>query len=253
MNDMIKEITSTENKIYKQTKKLLNRAERSKTKLFIAEGQRIVEDAVSAAVAEYIFVSQNYGGKEYNLPTYRVSEKMFSALSDTETTQGILAVCKMTDYTMDKIDCNTLLVCDGVSDPGNLGTLIRTAECSGVGGVILLKGTVDPYSPKVVRSTMGSVFRVPVYFAAVSDLAEYLSDYSIVATVLDGSSDLYNIEFPKKVAVVVGNEARGVSREVASMAQIRALIPMCGNAESLNASVAGSIVMYEILRQKRLK
>ena len=250
---MIKEITSTENKIYKQTKKLLNRSERYKAKLFMAEGQRIVEDAVNAGIAEYIFVSQNYNGVEYDLPVYRVSDKMFSALSDTETTQGILAVCKMVYYNMEEINCDTLLVCDGVSDPGNMGTLIRTAECSGVGGVILLKGSVDPYSPKVVRSTMGSIFRLPVYFAQADDLNKHLKEYAIVATVLDGSVDLYDIKFPEKTAVVVGNEARGVSKEVADMAKIRTLIPMCGNSESLNASVAGSIVMYEILRQKRIK
>ena len=117
----------------------------------------------------------------------------------------------------------------------------------------MLKGTVDPYSPKVVRSTMGSIFRVPVYFAQIDDLSDYLSDYSIVATVLDGSKDLYDIKFPEKTAIVVGNEAHGVSKEVADLAQIRTLIPMCGNSESLNASVAGSVVMYEIFRQKRLK
>lgn len=250
---MIKEITSTENKIYKQTKKLLNRSERYKAKLFMAEGQRIVEDAVNAGIAEYIFVSQNYKGVEYDLPVYRVSDKMFSALSDTETTQGILAVCKMVYYNIEEINCDTLLVCDGVSDPGNMGTLIRTAECSGVGGVILLKGSVDPYSPKVVRSTMGSIFRLPVYFAQADDLNKHLKEYAIVATVLDGSVDLYDIKFPEKTAVVVGNEAHGVSKKVADMAKIRTLIPMCGNSESLNASVAGSIVMYEILRQKRIK
>lgn len=250
---MIKDITSTENKIYKQTKKLLNRSERNKTKMFMAEGQRIVQDAVQAGVAEYVFVSQDYELTEYDLPVYRVSEKMFSALSDTETTQGIIAVCKMTDYNMKDISGDTILVCDGVSDPGNLGTLIRTAECSGVGGIVLLKGTVDPFSPKVVRSTMGSIFRMPVYFAQVQDIAEYLGDYSLIATVLDGSEDLYNIIFPQKTAVIVGNEAHGISNEVVDMAQIRTLIPMCGNSESLNASVAGSIVMYEIFRQKRLK
>ena len=250
---MIKEITSTENKIYKQTKKLLNRSERNKAKLFIAEGQRITEDAVCAEAVEYIFVSENYKGEVYDFPTYKVSEKMFSALSDTETTQGILAVCKMKSYNIEEIECDTLLICDGVSDPGNLGTLIRTAECCGVGGVVLLKGTVDPYSPKVVRSTMGSVFRTPVYFAEADDLRKYLSDYAITATVLDGSEDLYEIEFPKKTAVVVGNEAHGISKDVADMAELKILIPMCGKAESLNASVAGSVTMYEIFRQKRLR
>ncbi len=250
---MIKEITSAENKIYKQTKKLLSRSERNKTKLFIAEGQRIVEDAVMARSVEYIFVSEIYQGIEYELPTYKVSEKMFSTISDTETTQGILAVCKMPIYNIEEITCDTLLISDGVSDPGNLGTLIRTAECSGVGGVIILKGSADPYSPKVVRSTMGSVFRIPLYFMQAEDLGDRLSGYEIVATILDGSEDLYSIKFPEKTAVVVGNEAHGVSDRVANMAQIRAIIPMCGNAESLNASVAGSIVMYEILRQKRFK
>ncbi len=248
---MIKEITSTENKIYKQTKKLLNRSERNKLKLFVAEGQRIVEDAVNTGVAEYIFVSPNYNGIFFDLPTYRVSDKMFSALSDTETTQGIIAVCKMQEHSMGEINCDTLLVCDGVSDPGNLGTLIRTAECSDVGGIVLLKGTVDPYSPKVVRSTMGSIFRMPLYFAQADDLKKHLSKYSLVATVLDGSKDLYDIEFPAKTAIVVGNEAHGVSDDVVNMADIRTLIPMCGNSESLNASVAGSVVMYEIFRQKR--
>lgn len=251
MCKMIKEITSTENKLYKQTKKLLNRAERLKTKLFIAEGQRITEDAVNTQAAEYIFVSENYSGMDYGLPTYRVSDKMFAALSDTQTTQGIIAVCKMTDYNIEEISCDTILICDDVSDPGNLGTLIRTAECSGVGGVVLLKGTVDPYSPKVVRSTMGSIFRMPLYFVQAEDLKKNLGSYSIVATVLDGSKDLYDITFPKKTAVVVGNEAHGISEAVANIADIRTLIPMCGESESLNASVAGSVVMYEIFRQKR--
>ncbi len=248
---MIKEITSTENKIYKQTKKLLNRSERNKTGLFIAEGQRIAEDAVDANSAEYLFVSQNYGGTYYDIPTYRVSEKMFLSLSDTQTTQGIIAVCKIPEYDINSVNCDTLLVCDGVSDPGNLGTLIRTAECSGVGGVVLLKGTVDPYSPKVVRSTMGSIFRMPLYFLNAEDLKTDIAEYSIVATVLDGSENLFDVKFPKKTAVVVGNEAHGISDLVAGMADIRTLIPMCGGSESLNASVAGSIVMYEIFRQKR--
>ena len=251
MNKMIKEITSTENKIYKQTKKLLNRSDRNKSGQFIAEGQRIVEDAVNTNSAEYIFVSENYSGIDYDLPTYCVSEKMFSALSDTQTTQGIIAVCKMKEYIIQDVKCETLLVCDGVSDPGNLGTLIRTAECSGVGGVVLLKGTVDPYSPKVVRSTMGSIFRMPLYFAQIEDLNLILEEYSIVATVLDGSENLYDIKFPEKNAIVVGNEAHGVSDAVANLADIRTLIPMCGKSESLNASVAGGLVMYEIYRQKR--
>lgn len=247
---MIKEITSTDNKIYKQTKKLLNRTERYKTGLFTAEGQRIAEDAVKSEAAEYLFVSENYAGETYDLPAYRVNEKMFSALSDTQTSQGIIAVCRMKHHDISQISGDTLLISDGVSDPGNLGTLIRTAECSGVSGAVLLKGTVDPYSPKAVRSTMGSIFRVPVYFALPEDLKNYLSEYKLTVTMIEGSQNLYETVFPQKTAVVVGNEAHGVSSTVAQTADISVFIPMCGNAESLNAAVAGSIVMYEIYRQR---
>ena len=247
---MIKEITSADNKIYKQTKKLLNKSQRYKLGLFMAEGQRIVKDAIDSGAAQYLFVSDNFDGEAYDLPTYRVSEKLFSELSDTKTTQGIIAVCNIKEYDISKISGETLLISDGVSDPGNLGTLIRTAECAGAGGVVVLGGTVDPYSPKVVRSTMGSVFRVPVYIAETGDLKKYIPDYKIAVTVLDGSENLYNVSFEGNIAVVVGNEARGVSREVIDISDIRLRIPMCGNAESLNASVAGSIVMYEIFRQK---
>lgn len=247
---MIKEITSADNKIYKQAKKLLNRSERYKTGLYIAEGRRIVQDAVEAEAVSHIFVSADYDGELYGVDTYRISDRMFAALSDTETTQGIIAVCKMKTYDLADIDGDSLLVSDGVSDPGNLGTLIRTAECAGVSGAVLLKGTVDPYSPKVVRSTMGSVFRLPIYFAMAEDVKKHLSDYRLAVTVLDGSESLYDIAFDGKTAVVVGNEAHGVSSELIQMADIRLRIPMCGNAESLNASVAGGIVMYEIYRQK---
>lgn len=247
---MIKDITSADNKIYKQAKKLLSRSERYKTGLFMAEGRRIVQDAAEAGVVSHIFVSANYDGDLYEVDTYRVSDRMFSALSDTETTQGIIAVCKMKAYDLSDINGDTLLVSDGVSDPGNLGTLIRTAECAGVSGAVLLKGTVDPYSPKVVRSTMGSVFRLPIYFAMAEDVKKYLSDYRLAVTVLDGYESLYDTAFDGKIAIVVGNEAHGVSAELIQMADLRLRIPMCGNAESLNASVAGGVVMYEIYRQK---
>lgn len=248
---MIKEITSKDNKIYKHAKKLLDRTERYKTGMYIAEGARIVKDAVESQVADHLFVSEDYCGELWGLPTYKISKKMFSALSDTETTQGIIAVCKMQKAEISKISGNTLLVCDGVSDPGNMGTLIRTAECSGADGIVILKGCVDPYSPKAVRSTMGSLFRLPVYFAEYEDVKNNLSNYTLAVTMLEGSEELYNIKFPKKVAIVVGNEARGVSDAFAEMADVRLRIPMYGNAESLNAAVAGSVVMYEILRQKR--
>ena len=235
--------------MYKQAKKLLGKNERYKTGLFMAEGRRIVEDAVLSKNAEYIFVSENYSGETYGLPTYILTGSMFSGLSDTKTSQGIIAVCKMTPADMGSLQGDMILVCDGVSDPGNLGTLIRTAECSGADGVLILKGTVDPYSPKVVRSTMGSIFRMPLYFAD-KDEVKNLKGYKIAVTTLDGSENLYECNLTEKIAVVVGNEAHGADRKLIDCADIKIKIPMQGRAESLNASVAGSVVMYEAYRQK---
>ena len=247
---MIKDITSTENKLFKQTKKLLSRSERYKTNLYIAEGKRLVADAAECGCVEYMFISEGYSGDTYETGTYRISEKMFSQLSDTSTTQGIIAVCSMKHCEISKDMGGMLLVCDAVSDPGNLGTLIRSAECSGASGVVILKGTTDPYSPKVVRSAMGSLFRMPIYFCSDAEFLKTACGYTLVSTVLDGSSCLYETEFPEKTAIVVGNEAHGVSTETVKNSDICVRIPMCGGAESLNASVAGSLVMYEVYRQK---
>lgn len=247
---MIQDITSKENKFYKSIKKLKQKSERDKTGLFLAEGARIALDAVASGCAECLFISERYGVFDTHLPVYRVSDQMFAQLCETDTPQGILAVCKIRRHSLSRLSGDTIVLCDGVSDPGNLGTIIRTAECTGVGGIILLKGTADPYSPKVVRSTMGSVFRVPLYFAQPEDLAA-LQEYTLLATALDGSEDLYKTDFPEKTAVVIGNEAHGVSRQVLDLAEKHIRIPMEGGAESLNAAVAGAVVLYEIYRRRR--
>lgn len=245
----MKNITSKDNKLYKQVKKLLTKNERDKTGLFIAEGRRITEDALKCGCCEYIFVSEAFGAYEADVPVYSIPDKMFSILTETEHSQGILSVCHTAKKNMDTVSGNTLIISDGVSDPGNLGTIIRTAECSGVDGIILLKGSADPYSPKVVRSTMGSIFRMPLYFGSIKDL-QNLQEYDIVATSLKNAHNIYETKFAEKVAVVIGNEAHGVSEEVMSLANKLIKIPMEGNGESLNAAVAGAVVMYELLRRR---
>jgi len=248
---MIKNIISTENKIYKEAKKLDSRSHRTKTGLFIAEGERLVNDAILCGVAKYIIIDENYDNINLiTLPIYRFSNKLFNEISGTETTQGIVAVCKMMENKrLANVTGDMLVICDGVSDPGNLGTIIRTAECSGASGVIMLTGCVDVYNPKTVRSTMGSIFRIPLYFAQPEELA-MLNSYEIVVAMLDGASDLYQTEFKQNVALVIGSEAHGVSNLVAGFATKKTKIPMCGGAESLNAAVAGGIIMYEIFRRK---
>ena len=180
-------------------------------------------------------------------------------MSETITPQGVLAVVGMPCYRLldedylDKIYSKTgkikLLILEDTSDPGNLGTIMRTAEAAGVTGVIMTKGTVDIFNPKVVRSTMGSIFRLP--FAYVEDLKEVIKELkkegiSFYATHLKGEKSYKAIKYSDRSAILIGNEARGLSDEVADLADTYVLIPMQGRVESLNAAVAAALMMYEV-------
>ncbi len=247
----MKFITSSENKTYKEIKKLSQHSHRERQGLFIAEGERIVRDAMQGGFVRQIIISEDYKGEiSEQFEVFCFSNKLFNSLSDTKTTQGIAAVCEIKRYLACDLLGGLVVICDGVADPGNLGTIIRTAECAGAGGVFLLEGCADPYNPKTVRSTMGSIFRVPVCYIEADELSLF-KDYDVAAAVLDGSKDLYDIKFNAKTAVIIGSEAHGVSARVSEYANIRLKIPMQGGAESLNASVAAGIIMYEIFRQTR--
>ncbi len=245
----MKHITSSENKLYKETKKLLQHTHRAKAGLFIAEGERLVADALQGGGVRYVFVSESYGGTQGGFePAYCLPDRLFAGISDTKTTQGIAAVCEIRTVDVQDVPQGLLVVCDGVADPGNLGAIIRTAECAGAVAVLLLDGCADPYNPKTVRATMGSIFRIPVCRTGTTTLGS-LKGYDIAAAVLDGSRNLYDITFGKNTAVIIGSEAHGVSDEAAAYAGIRLKIPMSGGAESLNASVAAGVILYEIHRQ----
>ncbi|NLB80822.1 MAG: RNA methyltransferase, partial [Clostridiaceae bacterium] len=224
-------ITSAENKIYKQAKKLLTNAYRAKTGLFLAEGERIVSDATHSGAINHVIVSQSYNGQIPQTLTYHFSDSLFSAISETQHSQGIIAVCNRKTESIDNTEASLLLICDGVCDPGNLGTIIRTAECAGAGGVVLLTGCVDAYNPKVVRATMGSIFRVPLFSMDVDGLSA-LCHYDIVAATLGGAQNLFDSSFKGKTAVIIGNEAHGISPAVLRYANKAIKIPMCGSASS---------------------
>lgn len=238
---MIKKITSAENNTLKQIKKLQKKSERIKSGLFVAEGKRIVEDAINAKAVEFI-VTCDESADFAN--TYLVNHSLYEKISDTKSPQGIMAVCKIPEISTNVFDGH-IVVCDGIKDPGNLGTVIRTAECAGFGAVLLINDCVDAYNPKTVRSTMGSIFRIPVFEFTVDDLKK-LDDYTLAVTMLDGAVDIFKAEFGEKVALVIGSEANGVSDEIKKLAQLPVKIPMCGEAESINAAVAAGIAMYAI-------
>ena len=247
-------ITSKENKVIKEIMKLKQKKYRDDK--FIIEGITIIEEAIKENVnIECIVVSENFENKlafeKYNV--IEVTENIFKELTELETSTGILAVVKKNNMqTKVDINANFILALDSIRDPGNLGTIIRTADAAGLIQVIISKGTCDPYSAKVIRSTMGSIFRVNIIEA--ENLAIMLDDlkkngFKICVTTLEKSKSLYETDLNKSI-VVIGNEANGVSKEVQDIADENIKIPMLGKAESLNASIAAGVVIYEHVRQQ---
>lgn len=184
-----------------------------------------------------------------------VPAREFARLTDAVSGIGMLAVVRMPETGADIIDGLSpdanVLVLDRIQDPGNMGTLIRTAVASGYGAVIAMSGTVDIYSPKVLRSTAGMVFGIPlIYLNGYDELEDMLrrSGRRIAVTVPSGGEIYYRADLNKGIALVIGNEGRGISSEIAGMADIRVTLPMKGSVESLNAAVAAAILMYESMR-----
>ena len=256
-------ITSLTNDTVKYVDKLKKKASfRREEQCFVVEGIRMIRE-VPAELRRILFVTDESMQRFPELGSWgdrveTVSDGVLQKLSDTQTPQGMLAVVRIpdmkeTEEVPDRLPL--ILVLDGLQDPGNVGTLIRTAEAFGATEVLLGANAADPFSPKVVRSTMGSIFRVPVRITEdlVSEL-EHLKErgVSVIGTHLNGQ-DFYAADLTGPVAILIGNEGNGLSDAVAATADILVRIPMEGRVESLNAAISGSVVGYEILRQRRRK
>ena len=250
-------ITSKDNETIKSIKKL--KEKKYRTESFIVEGIKMVKEALEQAEVEKIIVSETFSNsddfKGLNCDGQKLiiaSDKVFEDLTDVVTPQGIIAVVsKGSNSEIDYSD-EFVLALDGIQDPGNLGTIIRTADSANIKTILVSKDTVDAYSPKVVRSTMGGIFRTKVI--EVENLAQTLNSfkdngYKVVTTELSAEKSIYDIDYQKSV-VVIGNEANGVTEEVSKTATEKVIIPMLGKTESLNAAVATSIMIYEYVRQK---
>lgn len=258
------ELTGLQNPQVKAAAELKQKKYRQQQGLFLAEGLRTVEEAVHSKTVVSIFytaidddrtrcVLEEAAAQQLKL--YCVSDAVMKKIADTDTPQGIIAVCKVQDVTLDKLlsKGEMLLVLDRVGDPGNLGTMLRTADAAGIGGVVLLKGCVDIYAPKTVRSSMGSLFHVPVVSSVAEDkfIAEAKdAGYELLVTSLEGADNLYKADLGGRIAFVMGNEAGGVSASLLERADKRVFIPMAGRAESLNVAMAAGIVMFEALRRR---
>lgn len=276
-------ISSKDNKRIKYLRSLLEKGSaRKKNRQFIVEGIKLVDEAlVYGKVCEIILSESLYeeiisGGliknalladngknlidyvNEANSTTV-VSDAVFKAVSETINPQGVVAVVAMPEYeilnegfltqTYNKTGKIKLLILEDTADPGNLGTIMRTAEAAGVTGVIMGRGTVDIFNPKAVRSTMGSIFRLPfIYVEDVRETIRELKKYGIsfYAAHLKGKQSYKDVKYSDKAGILIGNEARGLSPETAELADIYIIIPMQGKVESLNAAVAAALMMYEI-------
>lgn len=257
-------ITSKENSLIKNVKKLKEKKHRVKEGLFLIEGFRFIEEAIKSSYnVKYIFIDESSPSelydkyiKKYNLndSTYMVSKNIFNAIASTETPQGSVAVIE--DKKLPVVDCEGFYVLvDKVQDPGNLGTIIRTAHASGSLGIIMTKGTVDIYNEKTLRSTMGSIFNIPIIedkdLSFVNELRN--KGFKVITSSLDTENNFYDVDLSGKVIISVGNEGNGISEEIYNISDEKVKIPMPGGAESLNVSVASAIMMYEVVRQKDIK
>lgn len=254
-NAQIKEII----KLQKQTKA------RRKSHSFVVEGFKMLNEAASydklkkVYVSEYVMEREDERLKDIisRCPYEEVSDNVFKQMSDTVTPQGVIGIADMPEYSLDSIlgdDRKTWLLLDDLRDPGNLGTIMRTSEGADMSGVILSKESVDLFNPKVVRSTMGAIFRMPyIYVDSLVDTIGRIKNmgYKIYGTAMEGSVVYDKPDYTKGAGFVIGNEANGVSDEVFAEVTDRIRIPMGGKLESLNAAVAAAIVMYEAARQKR--
>lgn len=265
-------ITSTANAQVKELVKLMKkRRARDDARVFLIEGPRMVGELTAAPdwcrEIEKIYLSESYAGKnegerkklELTAPVEILSDPVFDHVSDTKTPQGILAVVRRRSYNMSDIlggdpACAHVLVLDNLQDPGNLGTIFRTAEAAGVTGIILSRDCVDIYNPKVVRSTMGALLRMPFLYA--DDLTGTIGELKaaqikVYASHLKGEHAYDQEDYRTGCAFLIGNEGNGLRDEVAECADHYVIIPMQGKVESLNAAVAAAVLMFEVSRQRR--
>lgn len=254
-------ISSKDNSLIKELKKLKDKKIRSARKEFLIEGFRFVEEALKSNFTVKTLIIDSslqdqldfYNIRKYinNINTIFVTKEIINLLSSTKTPQGILALVEDKVIKLSNKD-GFYILCDKVQDPGNLGTIIRTAHASGSLGVILTKGTVDVYNDKTLRSTMGSLFHVPIFYDDNFELIKSLKEkgFKLYSSSLDTNSSLYDLNLVQNCIIAVGNEGNGISNSIIDLSDTLFKIPMHGNAESLNVAVATSVIAFEIVRQK---
>ncbi|HBA63150.1 MAG TPA: 23S rRNA (guanosine(2251)-2'-O)-methyltransferase RlmB [Lachnospiraceae bacterium] len=256
-------ITSTGNAQVKYLQQLQKKGKlRDEEGVFLIEGLRMFEETPAerirkAYVSETFYQKQRKIVEEKQVSAEILSDSVFERVSATKTPQGILCIVTRREWTKEEIlgaEHPFLMILDNLQDPGNLGTILRTAEGAGVTGILMSKDCVDIYNPKVIRSTMGSIYRMPfIYLENLEEFLPELKEYGITsyAAHLEGEHFYDEENYTDGCAFLIGNEGNGLRAEVTAKADRRIRIPMHGQVESLNAAMAAGILMYEVCRQRR--
>ncbi len=265
MEDIL--ITSASNSRIKEAIRIRERRRPGAENLFFIEGTKIVGMALAARVEmREVFFADHFAAKkeggdllrllsETAAAVCRVADHVFAKLSDTEAPQGIAAVVSYPILSLDTLPPVSPTLCvviDGVRDPGNLGTIIRTSDAAGADAVILLEGTCDAFSTKVIRATAGSIFNLPLALSGYDELSAWLQKRGmrIAVTAADAALSIFDADLTGPIAFVFGNEASGVRKPIRDAADLAVRIPLYGKAESLNVATAAAICLYEAVRQR---
>lgn len=255
-------LTSPKNPNIQLVRSLLEQSKaRRKHNAFVAEGARVLEDGLASAMSlRFMLYKTSLTPRAKSIlehlkpdqAAFEVEDHLFDSLSDTESSQGILGVFDIPESAQ-PAKPGFVVILDQLRDPGNLGTILRSAEAAGVQAVCLPPGTTDVWAPKVVRSAMGAHFRLPLLQWPWEAITAYVEGLAVFHADMDGQESLWQTDFRGRIALLIGGEAEGISPEGRSLATHSVRIPMAGKTESLNAAVSASVLMFEVLRQRSQK
>ena len=246
------EINSKDNNLFKRIKKLKQKKYREQEKLFLAEGIKFLDFSKEP---NYIFIDSDFDYStiqkrldKFSCDKYILSSQLFKQLTSQENSQGVILVYSFEENSLENLEDN-IIVLDKVSDPGNLGTIIRTVDAAGFKDIILTNGSVDCYNEKTIRSTMGSIFNVRISYLDEEKMINFLKEknYKLIATALDKTSIPYTeMKLSSKNAIIFGNEGNGICKNILNIADEKVIIPIYGTAESLNVAMACGIIIYKV-------
>ena len=254
-------ITSLTNDKVKTIRSLAERKHRRQEQRFVIEGARLIDDALAANLTvDWALCAERLSPraqetvsrlKKHQVELFDVSDKVLKACSDTDTPQGLIAVLPFPRLTV-RPDPKLILIADSLRDPGNLGTLLRSAAAADVDAVLLSPSTVDAYNPKVVRGAMGAHFRLPISEVTWVEIADQVQGMDVYLATADGENTYTAIDWTRPSTLIVGGEANGASQEAMQFATKRISIPLMREMESLNVAVAASVILFEAKRQRSM-